>query len=95
MVVRVTFEKLVNPFLTARLFLKFVGCSRAIVIPQDSQGRSVVIVDAVEEASLGKRIKAIPAPLQYEVLASSFDEVAKQLENVVNAKKAFVIKLHV
>lgn len=90
--VRVTFEKLVNPFLTARLFLKFVGCSRAIVIPQDSQGRSVVIVDTSEEVDLGKRIKAIPAPLHYEVLAASFDDVAKQLEHVLHTKKAFVVR---
>lgn len=91
--VRVTFEKLANPFLTARLFLKLIGCARAIVIPRDSEERSVIIVDAPDEAGLGKRIRAIPAPLRYEVLATSFDEVTRQLENVLHAKKAFVVRL--
>jgi DNA anti-recombination protein RmuC len=80
-----------NPYMTARMFVKFVQIDRAILIPKDFKGNTVIIIDAKDSAVVSERVKKIKADLKYEVLGQSFEEVLRQTERAIRDKKAFLI----
>lgn len=77
--------------MTARMFVKFVQSDRAILIPKDVNGNTVLIVDAKDTISISEKVKKIRANLKYEVLGQSFDEVLRQTDRAIKDKKAFLI----
>jgi hypothetical protein len=81
-----------NPYMTARMFLKFVKQKRALLIPKDFKGQTVLILDADDSIRLSGEVKKIKADLKYEVLGQSFDYVLKQTDRALKAKKAFLIE---
>jgi len=90
---RVTLGELTNPYMTARMFVKFVQINRAILIPKDFKGNTVIIIDAQDSVVVSEKVKKIKADLKYEVLGQSFDEVLRQTEKAIKDKKAFLIEL--
>lgn len=78
--------------MTARMFVKFVQSSRAILIPKDFHGDSVLILDSQDSIVLSEKVKKIRANLKYEVLGQSFDEILKQTDRAIKDKKAFLIE---
>jgi hypothetical protein len=88
---RVTLGELMNPYMTARMFLKFVQIDRAILIPKDFKGNTVIIIDAKDSSAVSEKVKKIKADLKYEVLGQSFDEVLRQTERAIKDKKAFLL----
>jgi len=89
---RVTLGELMNPYMTARMFVKFVQTNRAILIPKDFKGNTVIIIDAQDSVVISEKVKKIKADLKYEVLGQSFDEVLRQTERAIRDKKAFLIE---
>lgn len=89
---RVTLGELNNPYMTARMFVKFVQIERAILIPKDFKGNTVIIIDAKDSVTVSERVKKIKADLKYEVLGQSFEEVLRQTERAIKDKKAFLIQ---
>ncbi len=92
MTVRVNLGELDNPYMTARMFLKFVQSKRAILIPKDFKGQAVVILDASDSIQLTERVKKIKTDFKIEILGQSFDEVLRQTQRAIKDKKAFVIE---
>lgn len=90
---RVTLGELMNPYMTARMFVKFVQTNRAILIPKDFKGNTVIIIDAQDSVVISEKVKKIKADLKYEVLGQSFEEVLRQTERAIRDKKAFLIEL--
>jgi hypothetical protein len=90
---RVTLGELMNPYMTARMFVKFVQTNRAILIPKDFMGNTIIIIDAQDSIVISEKVKRIKADLKYEVLAQSFEEVLRQTERAIRDKKAFLIEL--
>ncbi len=82
-----------NPYMTARMFVKFVQTNRAILIPKDFKGNTVIIIDAQDSVVISEKVKKIKADLKYEVLGQSFEEVLRQTERAIRDKKAFLIEL--
>jgi hypothetical protein len=80
-----------NPYMTARMFVKFVQIDRAILIPKDFKGNTVIIIDAKDSVIVSEKVKKIKADLKYEVLGQSFEEVLRQTERAIKDKKAFLI----
>jgi hypothetical protein len=91
MTVRVDLGELTNPYMTARMFVRFVQSNRAILIPKDFKGNTVLILDAQDSIVLSEKVKKIKAELKYEVLGQSFEEVLRQTERAIRDKKAFVL----
>jgi len=75
------------------MFVKFVQINRAILIPKDFKGNTVIIIDAQDSVVVSEKVKKIKADLKYEVLGQSFDEVLRQTEKAIKDKKAFLIEL--
>ena len=92
MIVRVTLGELTNPYMTARMFVKFVESTRAVLIPKDFNGNTVLILDAKDSIVISEKVKKIRADLKYEVLGQSFEEILKQTEKAIKDKKAFLIE---
>jgi hypothetical protein len=92
LIVRVTLGELTNPYMTARMFVKFVQSTRAILIPKDFNGNSVLILDAKDSIVISEKVKKIRADLKYEVLGQSFEEILKQTDKAIKDKKAFLIE---
>ena len=92
MIVRVNLGELSNPYMTARMFVKFVQSPRAILIPKDFQGQTVLILDALDSIKLSERVKKIKIELKYEVLGQSFEEILKQTDKAIKDKKAFLLE---
>lgn len=91
MTVRVNLGELSNPYMTARMFVKFVQSQRAILIPKDYKGHTVLILDSQDSIQLSEKVRKIKTELKYEVLGQSFDEILKQTEKAIRDKKAFLI----
>jgi hypothetical protein len=89
---RVTLGELMNPYMTARMFVKFTKIQRAILIPKDFKGHTVIIIDAEDSVAVSEQVKKIKADLKYEVLGQSFEEVLRQTERAIKDKKAFLIQ---
>lgn len=92
MTVRVTLGELMNPYQTARMFVRFVQSSRAILIPKDFRGDTVLILDSQDSIVLSEKVKKIRANLKYEVLGQSFEDILRQTERALKDKKAFLIE---
>ncbi len=92
LIVRVTLGELTNPYMTARMFVKFVESTRAVLIPKDFNGNTVLILDAKDSIVISEKVKKIRADLKYEVLGQSFEEILKQTEKAIKDKKAFLIE---
>ena len=84
--------ELANPYMTARMFVKFVQSTRAILIPKDFNGNTVLILDAKDSIIISEKVKKIRADLKYEVLGQTFEETLRQTEKAIKDKKAFVIE---
>ena len=91
MTVRVNLGELSNPYMTARMFFKFVQSSRGILIPKDFQGHTVLILDAKDPIQLSERVRKIKTDFKIEVLGQSFEEVLRQTEKAISDKKAFLL----
>ena len=83
-----------NPYMTARMFVRFVQIDRAILIPKDFKGNTIIIIDAKDSAIVSERVKRIKADLKYEVLGQSFEEILRQTESAIKDKKAFLLELN-
>jgi hypothetical protein len=92
LIVRVNLGELMNPYMTARMFVKFVQSSRAILIPKDFNGNTVLIIDAQDTIVISEKVKKIRADLKYEVLGQTFEEVLRQTDKAIKDKKAFLIE---
>ena len=71
--VRVTLGELINPYMTARMFVRFVQINRAILIPKDFRGNTIIIIDAEDSLTISEKVKKIKADLKYEFLGQSFE----------------------
>jgi|GEM_PF-1751419 hypothetical protein len=91
MTVRVTLGELSNPYMTARMLVKFVQSRRAILIPKDYNGQTVVILDGPDSVELSEKVKKIKAEMKIEILAQSFDDILRQTDKAIRDKKAFLI----
>jgi len=89
--VRVNLGELSNPYMTARMFFKFVQSTRAILIPKDFQGHTVLILDAKDPILLSEKMRKIKTELKIEVMGQSFDEILRLTEKAINDKKAFLL----
>lgn len=92
MTVRVTLGELTNPYMTARMFIKFVQSTRAVLIPKDFKGDTVLIIDVQDSIGISDKVKKIRADLKYEVLGQSFDEVLRLTDKAIKDKKAFLLE---
>jgi hypothetical protein len=93
MTVRVNLGETDNPYFTARMFLKFVQSKRAILIPKDFNGKSVVILDTTDSIQITEKVKKIKlTDFKIEILGQSFEEVVRQTERALRDKKAFLIE---
>ncbi len=92
MTVRVNLGELTNPYMTARMFVKFVQSRRAILIPKDFQGHTVLILDAQDSILLSEKVKKIKADLKYEVMGQSFEELLRQTDKAIRDRKAFLLE---
>jgi hypothetical protein len=91
--VRVTLGEVMNPYMTGRMFIRFVKSNRAILIPKDFKGQTVLILDAVDSILLSEKLKKLKiSDLKYEVMPQSFEEVLRQTDKALKDKKAFVIE---
>ena len=91
MTIRLNLGEVVNPYMTARMYVKFLKSSKAILIPKDFKGETVLILDSSDSIGLSKQVKKIKIDLKYEVLAQSFEEVLRQTDKAIKDKKAFVL----
>jgi hypothetical protein len=91
MAVRLNLGEVVNPYMTARMYLKFLQTQKAILIPKDFKGETVLILDSQDSTNFSKLVKKIKIDLKYEVLALSFEDVLKQTDKAIKDKKAFLI----
>ena len=89
---RVNLGELTNPYMTARMFVKFVQSRRAILIPKDFQGHTVLILDAQDSILLSEKVKKIKADLKYEVMGQSFEELLRQTDKAIRDRKAFLLE---
>ncbi len=89
---RVDLGELINPYMTARMFVRFVQTKRAILIPKDFKGNTVIIIDAQDSVVISEKVKKIKADLKYEVLGQSFEDILRQTERAIKDKKAFLIE---
>ena len=89
--VRVNLGELSNPYMTARMFVKFVQSSRAILIPKDFQGHTVLILDSKDSILLSEKVRKIKTDMKIEVLGQSFEEILRQTEKAISDKKAFLL----
>ena len=78
--------------MTARMFVKFVQSSRAILIPKDFIGDTVLIIDVQDSIGISEKVKKIRADLRYEVLGQSFEEILRLTEKAIKDKKAFLLE---
>lgn len=92
MAMRVNLGELMNPYMTARMFIRFVQTKRAILIPKDFKGDTVLIIDTQDSIVISEKVKKIKADLKYEVLAQNFDEILRQTEKAIKDRKAFLIE---
>jgi hypothetical protein len=93
MTVRVTLGEVMNPYMTARMFIRFVQSNRAILIPKDFKGQTVLILDAPDSIVLSERVKKLKiSEMRYEVMPQSFEEMLRQTDKALKDKKAFVIE---
>ena len=84
-----------NPYMTARMFVRFVQSTRAILIPKDYKGDTVLILDSADSVSLPEKVKKIKIDLKYEVLGQSFEDILRQTDKAIKDKKAFLIESEV
>lgn len=91
MTVRVTLGELTNPYMTARMFVRFVQTTRAILIPKDFKGNTILILDTQDSIGISEKVKKIRADLKYEVLGQSFEEVLRLTDRAIKDKKAFLL----
>ena len=77
--------------MTARMFFKFVQSTRAILIPKDFQGHTVLILDAKDPILLSEKMRKIKTELKIEVMGQSFEEILRQTEKLISDKKAFLL----
>ena len=88
-----TLGEVMNPYMTGRMFIRFVKSNRAILIPKDFKGQTVLILDAVDSILLSEKLKKLKiSDLKYEVMPQSFEEVLRQTDKALKDKKAFVIE---
>ena len=80
--------------MTARMFVKFVESTRAVLIPKDFNGNTVLILDAKDSIVISEKVKKIRADLKYEVLGQTFEEILKQTDKAIKDKKAFLNNLN-
>ena len=92
MTIRLNLGEVMNPYMTARMYLKFLKSNKAILIPKDFKGETVLILDSEDSINLSKQVKKIKIDLKYEVLAQSFDDLLRQTDKAIRDKKAFVIE---
>jgi hypothetical protein len=90
--IRLNLGEVVNPYMTARMYVKFLKSNKAILIPKDFKGETVLILDSPDSIGLSKQVKKIKTDLKYEVLAQSFDEVLRQTDKAIRDKKAFILE---
>ncbi len=92
MAVRVNLGEVMNPYMTGRMFVKFLKSTRAILIPKDFHGETVLILDSPDSITLSERVKKIKIDLKYEVLGQSFEDILRQTDRALKDKKAFLIE---
>jgi hypothetical protein len=91
LIIRLNLGEVVNPYMTGRMYVKFLKSNKAILIPKDFKGETVLILDSPDSIGLSKQVKKIKIDLKYEVLAQSFEEVLRQTDKAIKDKKAFVL----
>ena len=91
MAVRLNLGEVANPYMTARMYVKFLKSTKAILIPKDFKGETVLILDSSDSITLSKQVKRIKIDLKYEVLAQSFEDILRQTDKAIRDKKAFLI----
>jgi hypothetical protein len=91
LIVRLNLGEVINPYMTARMYVKFLKTTRAILIPKDFKGETVLILDSTDSIGLSKQVRKIKVDLKYEVLAQSFEDVLRQTDKAIRDKKAFLL----
>ena len=93
MVVRISFSKMDNPFMTTRMLLKLFKCKRAIVKTEDIAGDTVIMVESRNEFELAKKIRNIDGVILSEVLPDEFDQMVEKLKKPIQEKKIFITSI--
>jgi hypothetical protein len=93
MTIRVEVKDTENPFRSARLLLKFLGCRRALVIPRDINKNTVVILDSDEPLETSEKLKRIKMGVSWVILPQDFDKILSQSKVSLQKKSAFLVTL--
>ncbi len=93
MIIRIVFEQLDNSFLTTNMFLKLFKCSNALIIPEDKQNKTVIILDIENKIGLIDKIKKIEGIKEYEVLPEEFDSIKRKLQKLIKQNKIFYVNI--
>jgi F0F1-type ATP synthase alpha subunit len=79
--------------MTTRMFIKFLNCTKALVIPEDKDSHSVIVLDTTNDIDTADRIRTIRAPIEIELISESFDSLVKKLEKPIKNKEIFILHL--
>jgi F0F1-type ATP synthase alpha subunit len=79
--------------MTTRMFVKFLNGTRALVIPEDKDSHSVIVLDTTNDIGTADKIRTIRAPIKIELISESFDSLVKKLEKPIKNKEIFVLTL--
>lgn len=79
--------------MTTRMFLKMFGCARAIVVPEDSSGQSVIMIESEAEPDLVRAAKRVKNLEACEIMTESFQEMLDKLKKPIERKKIFVTSI--
>ena len=93
MIIRIVFEQLDNSFLTASMFLKLFKCDNALIIPEDKQNKTVIILDIENKIDLIDKIKKIEGIKEYEVLPEEFNSIKRKLQKLIKQDKIFYVNI--
>ncbi len=75
------------------MFLKLFKCSNALIIPEDKQNKTVIILDIENKIGLIDKIKKIEGIKEYEVLPEEFDSIKRKLQKLIKQNKIFYVNI--
>ena len=75
--------------MTTRMFVKFLNCTKVLIIPEDKNGHSVIFLDTNNDIGTADRIRTIRAPIGIEIISEGdkADKVYLIIEGKVKVYK--------
>ena len=93
MIIRLVFEQIDNSFVTTNMFLKLFKCDNALIIPEDKQNKTVIILDIEDKIDLVDKIKKIEGIKEYEVLPEEFNSTKRKLQKLIKKDEVFYVNI--